>query len=163
MCIRDRALAAAGADVVAHDGAAQRMRDLGARAARAGARVDTADTGELAALGPFDMVLCDAPCSGSGAWRRSPDAKWRFTPQDLRDLTQVQDGILDAAAPLVAPGGVLAYATCSLIAAENHRRVAAFLDRHRGWVLETEHRWTPLDGGDGFYLGLIRAPEYAGR
>jgi 16S rRNA (cytosine967-C5)-methyltransferase len=146
------ALAARGAAVTAHDADPGRMRDLPARAARAGARVEI----EAAPAGAFDLVLCDAPCSGSGTWRRAPEAKWRLTPERLAALTELQAQILDQAAPLVAPGGALAYATCSLLEAENGAQTADFLARHPGWQLENERRLTPLEGGDGFYLALLR-------
>jgi 16S rRNA (cytosine967-C5)-methyltransferase len=149
------ALAASGARVTAHDANPARMRDLPARAARAGARIAVAP--------PFDpggwpLVLADAPCSGSGAWRRQPEAKWRLTGAGLDRLCALQDAVLDAAAGHVAPGGTLAYATCSLLSAENEARVAAFLARHPGWRPEVWRRWTPLDGGDGFFLACLRAP-----
>ena len=77
----------------------------------------------------FDRVLVDAPCSGSGAWRRNPDARWRFTPEALAELRETQAGLLDRAAALVRPGGRLVYATCSLIAEENGAQLEAFLAR----------------------------------
>lgn len=132
------------------------MRDLPVRAARAGVAVTLVTTGELDRVGPFDLVLCDVPCSGSGAWRRSPEAKWRTLPADLERLTALQDAILARAAPLVAPGGALGYATCSLIEAENGARVHAFLARHPGWRMAAERRLSPLEGGDGFYAAVLR-------
>ena len=95
------------------------------------------------------------PCSGSGAWRRQPEAKWALTPDALSRLCAVQAGILDAASRLVAPGGRLAYVTCSLLAAENEEQVSRFLGRTPGWSLADRRRWTPLDGGDGFGLSLL--------
>ncbi|MCO8144261.1 RsmB/NOP family class I SAM-dependent RNA methyltransferase [Rhodovulum tesquicola] len=140
----------------AHDAAPGRMRDLPARAARAGVEVTLVAADDLAAAAPFDLVLCDVPCTGSGAWRRSPEAKWRTGPDDLARLLAVQAGILDRAAPLVAPGGALGYATCSLIEAENGGQVAAFLSRQPGWTRVAERRLTPLDGGDGFHAAVLR-------
>lgn len=148
------ALAALGAKVTAHDADAGRMRDLPARAARAGARIATVAPG--AASGLFDLVLADAPCSGSGAWRRQPEAKWRLSAERLAALTAIQAEILDAAAARVAPEGRLAYATCSLLNAENHAQIEAFLARNAGWERAAEDlRLTPLDGGDGFYLAQL--------
>jgi 16S rRNA (cytosine967-C5)-methyltransferase len=77
----------------------------------------------------FDRVLVDAPCSGVGAWRRNPDARWRLKPEDLDNLAVVQRRVLDQAAPLVKKGGRLVYATCSLLPEENQGRVAEFLAR----------------------------------
>ncbi len=149
---------AARADVAltAHDADPRRMADLGPRAARAGAKIATARTDALAARGPFDLVLCDAPCSGSGTWRRSPDAKWRLTPDALARLRATQDAVLAQAAPLVRPGGTLAYATCSVLEEENRARVDAFLATRPGrWSLSDEMRLLPSDLGDGFYLACL--------
>ena len=149
------ALAArAEADWFAHDAAPQRMRDLPGRAARAGVAVTLLDNA-VAQAGPFDLVLCDVPCSGSGTWRRTPDAKWRLTPEGLAELADVQAGILDRAAPLVAPGGRLAYATCSVLREENEAQVAAFVARAPGWHVESTERWPVSSEGDGFFLAVL--------
>ncbi|MFV0513081.1 MAG: RsmB/NOP family class I SAM-dependent RNA methyltransferase [Jhaorihella sp.] len=138
-----------------HDAAPERMRDLPERAARAGVPVVALDGEALAAEAPFDLVLCDVPCSGSGAWRRAPDGKWRLTPARLDELARIQADILDRAAALVAPGGTLAYVTCSLLHEENGGRIAAFLERAAGWVCTSQRSWTPLDGADGFFAALL--------
>ena len=78
----------------------------------------------------FDRVFVDAPCTGTGTWRRNPDAKWRLRPSDLEELTALQASILDSAARLVKAGGRLVYATCSMLPAENDGQVAAFLAGH---------------------------------
>ena len=145
------ALAARGARVTAHDADAGRMRDLPARTARAGVKVALTAT-----PGPHPMVLADAPCSGSGSWRRAPEGKWALTPARLADLVALQARILDLAAALVSPGGILAYATCSMIGAENGAQIDAFLTRTPGWTRLGDHRFTPLDGGDGFFLAQLR-------
>jgi len=139
----------------AHDAEPRRMADLPARAARAGVEVETLDDTALAEAAPFDLVLADVPCSGSGAWRRSPDGKWRLDAPALARLTATQDAILERAAALTAPGGVLAYVTCSLLTVENERRIAAFLSRVQGWQQRPGRRLTPLEGGDGFFLALL--------
>ena len=147
------ALAAGGAArVLAHDVNPGRMSDLPARAARAGCHIEVV-TDPAPGL---DAVLCDAPCSGSGAWRRQPEAKWRLSPDDLARLTRVQDDILDRATALVRPGGHLAYATCSLLDEENGARIDAFLSRKPRWSEVERRRWTPLDGGDGFFAAVLR-------
>lgn len=143
--------------LVAHDAAPRRMADLPPRAARAGLAPKLVETGDLPAHGPFDVVLCDAPCSGSGAWRRSPEGKWRLTVARLTELLHMQLSILEAAAPLVASGGVLAYATCSVLEEENGGRVAAFLARNPGWRCVFQRSWTPLEGVDGFFTAHLRA------
>ncbi|MDQ2088419.1 RsmB/NOP family class I SAM-dependent RNA methyltransferase [Marimonas arenosa] len=155
-----KTLALAGrarATYYAHDANPQRMRDLPARSARAGVTVRQLATEELAGQGPYDLVLCDVPCSGSGTWARDPDAKWRLTPERLAALNTIQDEILDAAAALVAEGGLLAYTTCSLLAVENEGRIAAFLARHPDWTCCFSRQWHLYDGGDGFFVAhLIR-------
>jgi 16S rRNA (cytosine967-C5)-methyltransferase len=146
-----------GREVAAHDADPGRMSDLPARAARAGADVRLLTPGRVPA-GAFDLVLADAPCSGSGAWRRNPEGKWRLDPDTLARRMAEQDAVLDAAARAVGPGGVLAYATCSLLDEENGARVRAFAARS-GWRLRAERRFTPLEGGDGFYLALLDPPS----
>lgn len=110
--------------------------------------------------GKFDRVLVDAPCSGSGAWRRNPDARWRS--MDLANLTALQTRILDSAQRLVKPGGRLVYATCSLLPDENEDRVAGFLTEHPEFsIVPMETVWTQVLGtkppGDGPFLRLTPA------
>lgn len=149
------ALAARGeAQWFAHDAAPQRMRDLPERAERAGVSVTLLPDGVDTAA-PFDLVLCDVPCSGSGTWRRTPDAKWRLCPQDLNALTDVQAGILDRASRLVAAGGRLAYATCSVLREENEAQIESFVSRNPEWGVQTVERWSVSDDGDGFFLAIL--------
>ena len=148
-----------GGPVLAHDANPRRMSDLPARAERAGATVEIVSTPS----GPHDLVLCDAPCSGSGAWRRSPEGKWRLRPGDLERLAQTQGEILDTAAGLVAPGGVLAYVTCSVLAQENGQVVDAFLARHPEFEMEKVREYRPGPDGDGFFLAVLRQAGQGGR
>ncbi|PWR20632.1 RsmB/NOP family class I SAM-dependent RNA methyltransferase [Zavarzinia compransoris] len=83
--------------------------------------------------GAFDRVLVDAPCTGTGTFRRNPDAKWRSSAEELAHLTALQAKLLDRAAALVKPGGRLVYATCSILAAEDEDQIDAFLARHAGF------------------------------
>ena len=140
--------------LTAHDIDPRRMGDLPARAARSGVRVTLSQTSDLPRN--FDLVLADAPCSGSGSWRRAPQSKWTLTPDRLEDLTRMQDQVLDAAATLVAPGGWLAYATCSLLDVENADRVSAFSARQSGFGPPQSLRFLPTMGGDGFFLALMQ-------
>lgn len=150
--------ARANLSLFAHDALPQRMNDLAARAARAGISVTRLATGDLARQEPFDLVLTDVPCSGTGTWRRAPAAKWTLDPARLAALTASQDRILAAAADLVAPGGWLVYMTCSLLRRENRDRVDAFLASRPAFALRHERLFTPLEGGDGFYAAhLTRA------
>ncbi|MEQ9693288.1 RsmB/NOP family class I SAM-dependent RNA methyltransferase [Shimia sp. SDUM112013] len=139
----------------AHDAHAQRMRDLPERARRAGVDIKVASLKDLEKGYPFDLVFCDVPCSGSGTWRRTPDAKWRFDASDLADLQRIQSDILRQAAGLVAPGGTLAYATCSLFAEENGAQIESFLSEFSGWHLTFQNQWTMQAGSDGFFLACL--------
>ena len=141
--------------VWAHDIDAGRMGDIAPRAARAGARIEIVAPGTAARLDPFDLVFVDAPCSGSGTWRRTPEAKWHLTPDRLEELNRMQDEVLDCAAALCSPGGKLAYATCSVLTSENEDRVAAFLDRSPGWTMESGLTLIPSAGHDGFFLTVL--------
>lgn len=138
----------------AHDAMPRRMADLPERAKRAGVKLSLSEAPEAAA--PFDLVLVDAPCSGSGSWRRDPEGKWRLTPETLAVIERTQAGILDRVAPMLRSGGVLAYATCSLLRRENTDQTRAFLARHPGWTLQSELHLTPLQDGDGFYLAILQ-------
>jgi len=141
----------------------RRMADLPERARRAGAEVRILTDAECAKLKAVcDLVLVDAPCSGTGAWRRKPEGKWRLTTAELDGYPPLQDAILDAAAAKVKPGGRLVYATCSLLARENEERAAAFAARHPDWQAEGSQRLSPLDGGDGFFIARFRAPPRRG-
>ena len=149
------ALAAQGWNVTAHDAEPARMRDLPARAARGGHDIRIAPTPELAELPRFDVVLCDAPCSGSGTWRRAPQAKWDLTPDRLTELTVLQAHILDTAMGYVLDGGALYYATCSALAQENAAQVNAVTARHPGWRCDADWHWSVDASGDGFYLARL--------
>ncbi len=88
-------------------------------------------------------MLVDAPCTGTGTWRRNPDGRWTLKPQDLAELVPKQATILDAASKLVKPGGGLVYATCSVLPAENERQMEAFLERHPEFELVPIDRLWP--------------------
>lgn len=149
------ALAARGANPVsAHDIDAGRMADLPERARRAGAKIRLLKPGQI--KGRFDLVMTDVPCSGSGTWRRTPDAKWRLSEADLDCLTALQSAILTEAAALVGDGGALAYMTCSVLPRENHERIVAFLAADERFSLESEQGYGPGSGSDGFYLAVLR-------
>ncbi len=121
-------------ELLAVDCEAGRLDELRRRARRAGVAgltVRQADATEATDLPErhFDRVLVDAPCSGTGTWRRSPDAPWRLTPERLAACCNLQSRLLDAAARTVRPGGRLIYATCSLLPCENAEQVEAFRAR----------------------------------
>lgn len=109
----------------------------------------------------FDRVLIDVPCSGSGTWRRNPDARWRAPDLGLAGLMALQSRILASAARLVKPGGRLVYATCSVLNDENEAQIAAFLAAQPGFHLLPQDRadflsLTPAQHGtDGFFAAVL--------
>jgi 16S rRNA (cytosine967-C5)-methyltransferase len=86
--------------------------------------------------GAVDVVLIDAPCTGTGTFRRHPDARWRLKTSDLAVMASLQREILRAASAVVPPGGLLVYSTCSLETEENDAQVERFLGEHQHWQLE---------------------------
>ncbi|WP_374405424.1 RsmB/NOP family class I SAM-dependent RNA methyltransferase [Pelagerythrobacter sp.] len=164
--------------LIASDTDRARLSNLRPRAARAGAGMIESlllDPGrEMDVLGAFagkaDAVLIDAPCSGTGTWRRNPEARWRLDPKELARLTDTQDRLLDLAARLVRPGGRLVYVTCSLLDAEGADRIARFLTDHPAWRADPSAlplgvargngmRLTPFhDATDGFFIARAGLP-----
>lgn len=133
-----------------HDANPARMRDLAPRALRAGVAFHPIDRARR-----YDAVLVDVPCSGSGTWRRDPEAKWRLTPDRLAELIGLQAGILAEARALVRPGGRLVYMTCSLLRAENEDQIATFCAAAGDWRLTRQARFLPPAGSDGFFLAEL--------
>jgi len=160
--------------LIACDVDRQRLSRLAPRAERAGATsIETRllDGGRQAAAladlaGQADVVLIDAPCSGTGTWRRNPEARWRLTPERLARLRAMQAHVLTLGAPLVKPGGRLVYAVCSLLDEEGRNQAEAFLAANPGWTAIDPlpagrphgpgRRLTPAhDGSDGFFIAVL--------
>ncbi len=145
----------------AYDSDARRLTDTVRRSQRAGVRnlqirspIHPGALDDLEAH--MDVVFVDAPCTGSGTWRRHPDTKWRVTPEQLARRMAEQDAVLRDAARFAKPGGRIVYVTCSLFAEENEDRIATFLDQNRGFGMGAHRRMTPLrDQSDGFYAAEI--------
>jgi 16S rRNA (cytosine967-C5)-methyltransferase len=154
-----------------------RLSRLAPRAGRAGAEGEMLllnpgqESAQLAELDEAaDLVLVDAPCSGSGTWRRNPEARWRISPKSLASVTALQRHVLSLGAAMVKPGGVLVFAVCSLIDSEGRDQIEAFLAANPGWVAETlplstgrAHgpgwRLSPAhDGCDGFFIARLQKP-----
>lgn len=157
------AAAAPGAQILASDTNRARLSQLAPRAERAGANIQVRllDGGrEIEQLedlaGQCEVMLVDAPCSGSGTWRRNPEGRWRLTPDRLDKLVKLQQHLLDIAEPLVKPGGVLVYATCSIIRAEGADQARNFLGRHSSWIVQD----MPFDGGRADGPGRILTPAH---
>lgn len=174
--------------IYAFDDDRTRLKPIFERIRRAGVRnVQVLRAGDIKALdemGPrFDIVLADAPCTGSGTWRRKPDAKWRLKPANLAERQKEQQAVLEQAAKSVRPGGRLIYVTCSVLADENTDQIDAFLERHPQFhVVPYADAWrsaalpgeppasadgrsdtlllTPaLHGTDGFYIAVMQRRE----
>lgn len=163
------ALAAEMADdgrIVAADTDRGRLARMAPRLARAGVSIVESrllDPGrEPAALadlaGAADLVLVDAPCSGTGTWRRNPEARWRLTPDRLARLVKLQAYLLDVAVELVAPGGHLVYAVCSLLGEEGRGQAVAFEARHSAFVRES----VGISAGTAAGPGLLLSPARDG-
>ncbi|WP_269716770.1 RsmB/NOP family class I SAM-dependent RNA methyltransferase [Caulobacter sp. NIBR2454] len=160
--------------IYAHDSDARRLADTIRRSQRAGVRNlqirSPVEADPLKGLeSKMDVVFVDAPCTGSGTWRRHPDTKWRLTPEALERRQVEQDAVLDQAAPFVKVGGRLIYVTCSVLAEEDEDRVEAFLARNSGFRLAAPPapadrfvspqgyvRLTPRSAGtDGFFAAVL--------
>ncbi|WP_417309293.1 RsmB/NOP family class I SAM-dependent RNA methyltransferase [Devosia sp.] len=175
--------------IFAHDRDRSRLAPIYDRLKRAGARnVQVRPPGEGALddlKAHMDRVIVDAPCTGSGTWRRQPTAKWKLTPEQLAQRVSEQAAVLEEAAGYVKPGGALVYITCSVLPEENAGQVAAFLEAHPNFTpVEGNRSWmalfagTPLrarfgpEGGiaisplsagtDGFYVAVLQKSSAAG-
>ncbi len=159
------AAAAPRATILATDSNRARLSKLLPRAERAGASIETRllsppkELGELADWqAKADVVLVDAPCSGSGTWRRNPEGRWRLTPERLDRLVAVQSRLLDLGAEMVRPGGRLIYAVCSLLSREGAGQTDAFLSRHSSWQMQK----TPIAAGRSDGAGRLLTPGHDG-
>jgi len=173
------ALAAAvpGSLILATDSNRARLSKLAPRADRAGAAIETRllnPPNELAELEDWrdaaDLVLVDAPCSGSGTWRRNPEARWRLTPERLDRVVALQQRLLGIAAEMVRPGGALVYAVCSLLSREGSGQLDRFLGERSSWVAQdilngfgrsdgAGRLLTPAhDRTDGFFVARLQKP-----
>ncbi|WP_332716618.1 RsmB/NOP family class I SAM-dependent RNA methyltransferase [Pelagibacterium mangrovi] len=135
--------------IFAYDSERTRLAPIHERLKRNGVRnvqVRNPDPNALSDLeGRLDRVVVDAPCTGTGTWRRRPDTKWKLTPAQLETRMAEQAAVLDTASRLLKPGGELVYITCSILPQENDHQVSAFLERHPDFGLTfLEERWTAL-------------------
>ncbi len=140
--------------IVAHDISERSLNELKKRAERTGIKIIEMTKKPT---GTFDHVVVDAPCSGSGTWRRCPDAPFKLTPELLHEVQKKQASILDKACTFVKAKGVLHYMTCSVIEYENQGQMRAFLKRHKDFKLIHHEQWTPAkQGTDGFFLASFQ-------
>jgi 16S rRNA (cytosine967-C5)-methyltransferase len=170
--------------ILAWDTSEKRLDQMKPRLARA--KVDNVQRHVIASeTDPFlkrhkssaDLVIIDAPCSGSGTWRRNPDLKWRFKETDLQEICAIQKRILESASRLIKLNGYLLYITCSLLQSENDKAIATFLTHQKNFrVAEPEKIWSNFfpqtirqdgalhltphkDGTDGFFAYLLQRHE----
>ncbi len=139
--------------LVAHDQDKHRLRPIFERVNRSGATnieiVAADECAKLGEMGGFDCVLIDAPCSGSGAWRRKPDAKWRLQPKQLEQRQKDQRDVLAQGAALVKAGGRMIYITCSVLAEENTDQVKTFLASNKNFkIVPYAEQWKHAIGGE---------------
>ncbi len=145
--------------IFAHDRDRNRLAPIFDRLKRAGVRnvqVRSPQDGALDNLiGKMDKVVTDAPCTGSGTWRRHPDSRWRLSPEQLEKRRQEQELILEQACKFLRPGGELIYITCSLLPEENIEQIESFIARNQDFdSIDPRQRW------DGIFPGSSRKPVF---
>ena len=159
--------------ITAYDRDKHRLRPIFERIGRSGASnievIPHDEEAKLKSALPFDLVIVDAPCTGSGTWRRKPDAKWRLTEKQLLIRQKEQRAVLEQAAPLVKKGGKLAYFTCSLLPQENTLQVQSFLKSHPDFkTVPYTDQWNsamntiPPESADGSKETLLLSPASHG-
>lgn len=145
--------------IISMDIEAPKLKELERRALRAG--VDIIKTkgitsGTIASLkNSADYVLLDVPCSGIGVLRRNPDDKWKLSKERIDTLVKIQQNIIQEYSMMVKPGGVLVYATCSILPSENDKQIDAFLAINKQFELEKKQTIYPSQGGDGYFMARL--------
>lgn len=160
------AMLSSESEIIATDTDRGRLSRIDPRQRRASARnIDTIllapgkETDSLEHLkGRCDLVLVDAPCSGTGTWRRNPELRWRMTPKRLEHTTELQQRLIDLGSEMVKPGGRLVYAVCSLLDAEGGDQAEKFLERHTGW----QEKSIDLPIGRPYRKGILLSPYHDG-
>lgn len=147
--------------LIAMDVEERKLEELKRRAQRGGvstieAKVISSDKviGELE--GKADRLLLDVPCSGLGVLKRNPDAKWKLSLQSIEEVKAKQKNILQNYSHMLKPGGLMVYATCSILPSENQKQVEAFLAENKNFAFVKEKTIYPSEGFDGFYMCLIK-------
>lgn len=145
--------------IISMDIEAPKLKELEKRALRAGVNiVQTKAIRENTIAGlknTADFLLLDVPCSGIGVLRRNPDDKWKLSTDRIGELVQIQQRILQEYSSMLKPGGVLVYATCSILPSENDKQIDAFLKNHSNFVLEKKQTIYPSEGGDGYFMARL--------
>jgi 16S rRNA (cytosine967-C5)-methyltransferase len=147
--------------ILAMDLEGKKLEELERRAHRAGVRIINTSivTKEIILKNKdsADRLLLDVPCSGLGVLKRNPDAKWKLTPTFMDEIQKTQASILNDYSIMLKPGGLMVYATCSILPVENQLQVQHFLEKNPGkYELINEQRIMPSQGYDGFYMACIK-------
>tara|TARA_B100000780_G_scaffold91342_1_gene63225 strand:+ start:1575 stop:2735 length:1161 start_codon:yes stop_codon:yes gene_type:complete len=145
-----------GAKIFAHDIDLARMTEIPTRAARGGHDIEVISPCDLDPMAQFDTVVCDLPCTGSGAWRRSPEGKWKLKETDLIRYCELQRDILAKCSQHVAAGGTLALITCSIFEAENQLQRNFLVDYYPELSFVMEQQYLPSTENDGLYLAVFK-------
>jgi 16S rRNA (cytosine967-C5)-methyltransferase len=146
--------------IIAMDVEARKLLELKKRAKRNGAHnIETRPIESSKSIkrlkGMADRLLLDVPCSGTGVIKRNPDTKWKLQPEHLERVMAIQKNIINDYSQMLKPGGMMVYATCSILYDENENQVRAFLDTHENYQLVEEKRVNPSPTSDGFYMALL--------
>lgn len=146
--------------IISMDVEERKLQELERRAGRAGANIirtqQISRQGIAQLKNSADRLLLDVPCSGLGVMRRNPDAKWKLNPEFINEIKQTQQQIISGYASMLRPGGLLIYATCSILPSENQLQVEKFLNDHRGFELIGDRKVLASEGFDGFYMAKMK-------
>lgn len=147
--------------IISMDVEGWKLEELKKRASRAGLRSVSTELIRGSKTMKFweekaDRLLLDVPCSGLGVLRRHPDAKWKLSPEFMEEVKEAQQEILHRYPRMLKPGGLMVYATCSLLPGENEQQIDSFLDDHPEFILEESARSWPSEGRDGFFMARLR-------
>lgn len=143
--------------ILAYDASPKRLTELIKRARRSNISIIKTVPRLPEPFKKFDHVVVDAPCSGTGTWRRNPDMKWKLTPHQLEQLVKKQADILNAAEQYVKPGHYLTYITCSITTDENENQVETFLKTHPKYHIVRQRRYSPWrTHTDGFFVCVMQ-------
>jgi 16S rRNA (cytosine967-C5)-methyltransferase len=145
-----------GGVVFAHDADPKRMSEIEVRTLRGGHDINIILPDQIDDTVQFDSVFCDIPCSGSGAWRRSPEEKWKLTQAKILKYQKLQRQILIKAESLVKLGGTFSMITCSIFTSENQEQRDFLLKKFKNLTVMTEAQYFPTKNNDGLYIVVFR-------
>ena len=145
-----------GGVVFAHDANTKRMSEIEVRALRGGHDIKIILPDQIDNIAQFDSVFCDIPCSGSGAWRRSPEEKWKLTQKKILEYQKLQRDILIKAESLVKVGGAFSMITCSIFTSENQDQRDFLLKKFKNLSVMTEVQHFPTNNNDGLYIVVFK-------